>query len=139
MDIVNLALLWSKGSTWFKRTPIILVSDRSKVTCLNEHRSVVPLTSTVVKCFKMLVVKEINSFRISDLVLLQLTSHHNRGTEDVISLPLHSVLEHLDNRSINIGVSYIDCSWHTIIPSKPIVKLNKLVLFPSPCNCILDF
>ncbi|KAI3374566.1 hypothetical protein L3Q82_021132 [Scortum barcoo] len=71
--------------------------------------------------------------------------HHkvlrNRSTEDAVSIALHSVLSHLDNKNTYARLLFIDFSsaFNTIIPSKLITKLTDLGISSLMCNWLLDF
>ncbi|XP_051899168.1 uncharacterized protein LOC127585608 [Pristis pectinata] len=119
-DIFNLSLLQSQVPTCFKKTTIIPVPKKSKVTCLNDYRPVA-LTSTIMKCFERLVMARINSSLPDNRDPLQFAYRRNRSTADAISLALNSALEHLDSKDTYIRLLFID--FNTIIPSKLVTKL----------------
>ena len=51
---------------------------------------------------------------------LQFAYRHNRSTANAISLALHSILEHLDNKDTYARLVFIDYSsaFNTIIPTR---------------------
>ena len=59
-DIFNLSLSKSEIPTCFKRTTLLPVPKNTKVTCLNDDRSIA-LTSVAMKCFERLVMAHINT------------------------------------------------------------------------------
>jgi hypothetical protein len=80
------------------QTTIVPVPKNTKITCLNDYRSVA-LTSAAMKCFKRLVMAHINNIIPETLDPLQFAYHPNRSTDDAISIPLHTGLSHLDKRN----------------------------------------
>eukprot|EP00061_Rhincodon_typus_P017262 g45876.t1 len=136
----NPSLLQAEVPTCFKKSPIIPVPKKAHTTCLNDYRPIA-LTSIIIKCFKRLIMAHISSSLPVYLDPLQFACRHNRSTEDVISLALHSFLEHLDNKDIYIRLLLVDCSsiFNTIIASRLISKLRELGLSSSICNWILSF
>eukprot|EP00061_Rhincodon_typus_P004868 g23632.t1 len=93
------------------------------------------------KCFKRLVMAHINFSLPTCLNPLQFAYRHNRFTEDVISLALHSSLEHLDNKDTCVRLLRVDYSstFNTINSSRLISKLRDLGLSTILCNWILSF
>ena len=75
----------------------------------------------------------INSSLLDYLEPLQFAYRRNRSTADVISLALHSTLEHLDNKDTYVRLLFIDYSsaFNTIISTKLISKLCGLGLGSS--------
>ncbi|KAI4905911.1 hypothetical protein NFI96_012457 [Prochilodus magdalenae] len=65
----------------------------------------------------------------------------NRSTEDAVSIALHSVLSHLDNKNTSVRMLFIDFSsaFNTVIPSQLITKLTDLGISSHMCNWLLDF
>ena len=82
---------------------------------------------------------QINSSLPDYLDPLQFAYRHNRSTADVISLALHSTLEHLDNKDTYVRLLFIDYSsaFNTIL-TKLISKLRGLGLGSSLCDWILN-
>ena len=93
------------------------------------------------KCFERLVMAHINSILTDTLDPLQFAYCPNRSTDDTITLALHTVLSHLDNRNTYVRMLFIDyrSAFNTIVPIKLITKLRTLGLNTSLCNWILDF
>jgi hypothetical protein len=126
--------------TCFKQTTIVPVPKNTKVTCLNDYRSVA-LTSVAMKCFERLVRAHINNIIPETLNPLQFIYFHNRSTDDAISIELHTALSHMDKINTYVRMLFIDyiSAFNTIVPSKLITKLRTLGLNTSLCNWILDF
>ena len=119
---------------------IVPVSKKNQAACLNDYY-LVALTSIIMKCFKRLVMAQIDSSLLNCLDPLQFAYRCNRSTADAISLALHSALERLDNKDTYVRLLFIDNSsaFNTIIPTKLISKLRGLGLGTSLCNWILNF
>ena len=110
----------------FKQTTIVPVPKKSKVTCLNDYRSVA-LTSVTTKCFERLVMAHINTIMPESVDPLQFTYRPNRSTDDAISIALHTALPHLDKRYTYVRMLFID---YTIVPTKLITMLRTLGHLP---------
>eukprot|EP00061_Rhincodon_typus_P014864 g42209.t1 len=139
-DIFNLSLLQAEVFTCFKKTTIIPVPKKAHAMCLNNYHPIA-LTSIIMKYFEKLVIAHINSSLPACHGPLQFAYRRNRSTADVISLVLHSSLEHLDNKDTHITLLLIDYSsiFNTIIPSRLISKLRDLGLGSALCKWILSF
>ena len=139
-DILNLSLHQSEVPTCLKKMTIIPVSKKNQAACLNDYRPVA-LTSIIMKCFERLVMAQINSSLPDCPDPLQFAYRHNRSTADTISLVLHSILKHLDNKDTYVRLLLIDYSsaFNTISPTKLISKLHDLGFGSSLCNWILNF
>jgi len=63
------------------------------------------------------------------------------GDWDVIAIPLHSALSHLEHRGSYVRLLFIDYSsaFNTIIPDILVCKLSNLGLPPPTCSWIKDF
>ncbi|KAI5608782.1 hypothetical protein C0J50_6351 [Silurus asotus] len=109
-------------------------------TCLNDYHPVA-LTTIVMKCFEQLVLAHLKDSLPSTLDSHQFAKCSNRSTVDVVSIALHSVLTHLDNKNTYACMLFVDFSsaFNTIIPSKLIAKLVDLGFNTSTCNWIMDF
>ncbi|MGL4742424.1 MAG: reverse transcriptase domain-containing protein, partial [Sarcina sp.] len=92
---------------------------RSSPTCLNDYRQVA-LTPIVIKCFERLVLAHLKDFLPPTLDPYQFAYHSNLSTEDSVSMALHSVLTHLDNKNTYARMLFVDFSsaFNTVIPSK---------------------
>ncbi|KAI3351412.1 hypothetical protein L3Q82_020270 [Scortum barcoo] len=127
-DIFNLSLAHAVVPTCFKSTSIIPVPKNSKPSSLNDYRPVA-LTPIITKCFERLVLAHLKSCLPPTLDPHQFAYRQNRSTEDAVSIALHSVLSHLDNKNTYARLLFIDFSsaFNTIvIPSKLITKLTDL-------------
>jgi hypothetical protein len=138
-DIFKLSLFESVILTSFKQTTIVPVPKNTKLTCLNDYRSLA-LTSVAMNCFERLVMAHINTIIPETLDPLQFSYHPNRSTDDAISIALPTELSHQDKRNTYVRMLFIDYSaaFNTIVPSKLINKLRTLGLNTSLCNWIPD-
>ncbi|KAI5626698.1 hypothetical protein C0J50_13742 [Silurus asotus] len=100
VDIFNLSLVQAAVPTCFKCTSIVPVPKHSSPTCLNTHP--VALTPIVMKCFKWLVLAHLKDSLLSTLDSHQFAYRSNRSTEDAVSMALHSVVTHLDNKNTSL-------------------------------------
>jgi hypothetical protein len=139
-DIFNQFLSQSAVPTCFKMAIIVPVPKKAKVTELNYYRPIA-LTSVIMKCFERLVKDLITSTLPDILDPLQFAYHPNRSTDETIAITLHTALSHLDKRNTHLRMLFIDYSsaFNTIVPSKPVIKLETLGLDPALCNWVLDF
>ncbi|KAI3363457.1 hypothetical protein L3Q82_012067, partial [Scortum barcoo] len=97
-DIFNLSLAHAVVPTCFKSTSIIPVPKNSKPSSLNDYRPVA-LTPIITKCIEQLVLAHLKSCLPPTLDPHQFAYRQNRSTEDAVSIALHSVLSHLDNKN----------------------------------------
>jgi hypothetical protein len=86
----NLSLTESAIPTCFKQTTIVPVPKNTKVTCINDYRSVA-LTSVAMSCFDWLV-----TITPETLVTIHFAYRPNRSTDDANSIALNTALSHLD-------------------------------------------
>jgi hypothetical protein len=103
-DIFNLSLTESVIPTCFKQTTIIPVLKEVKVTCLHDYNPVA-LTSVAMKCFERLA--HITSIIPDALDPLKFAHHHNRSTDDAISIALHTALSHLAKSNNYVRMLFI--------------------------------
>ncbi|KAI5617022.1 gastrula zinc finger protein XlCGF28.1-like [Silurus asotus] len=139
-DIFNLSLAQAAVPTCFKCTFIVPVPKHSNPTCLNDYRPVA-LTPIVMKCFERLVLAHLKDSLPTTFDSHQFAYRSNRSTEDAVSMALHSVLTHLDNKNTYARMLFVDFSsaFNTIIPTKLIAKLLDLGINTSTCNWVMDF
>ncbi|KAI3367977.1 hypothetical protein L3Q82_026798 [Scortum barcoo] len=105
-DIFNLSLAHAVVPTCFKSTSIIPVPKNSKPSSLNDYRPVA-LTPIITKCFERLVLAHLKSCLPPTLDPHQFAYRQNRSTEDAVSIALHSVLSHLDNKNTYARLLFI--------------------------------
>ena len=72
------------------------------------------------KCFERLVMAHINTIIPETLNPLQFPYRPKRSTDDAISIALHTALSHLDKRTTDVRILFIDYSsaFNTLVPSK---------------------
>ncbi len=97
-DIFNLSLSLSVVPSCFKKSTIVPIPKKNKITCLNDLRPVA-LTPIFSKCFEKLVRDHICSVLPASLDLLQFAYRNNRPTDDTIAFTLHTTLSHLEKKN----------------------------------------
>ena len=140
-DIFNWSLSLCVVPTCFKKATIIPIPKKNSISCLNDYRPVA-LTSVVMKCFEKQVLNFLNSKLPDKFDPFQFAYKANRSVDDAISINMHEILQHLEEKKSYARVLFIDYSsaFNTIIPSKLHFKLiNDLKLPVSICNWILNF
>lgn len=139
-DIFNLSLAHAVVPACFKSTSIVPIPKNSNPSSLNDYRPVA-LTPIITKCLERLVLAHLKSCLPPTLDPHQFAFRQNRSTEDAVSIALHTVLSHLDNKNTYARMLFIDFSsaFNTIIPSQLIRKLTDLGISSLMCNWLLDF
>ncbi len=139
-DIFNLSLSLSVVPSCFKKSTILPIPKKNKITCLNDWRPVA-LTSIFSKCFEKLVREHICSVLPASLDPLQFAYRSNRSTDDAMAFRLHTALSHLENKNTYVRMLFMDYSsaFNTIVPATLVAKLQTLGLNRSLCSWILDF
>ncbi len=98
----------------FKKSTILPIPKKNKITCLNDWRPVV-LTPIFSKCFEKLVRGYICSVLPASLDPLQFAYCSNCSTDDAIAFTLHTALSHLENKKSeklqSLGLNRSLCSW----------------------------
>ncbi len=139
-DIFNLSLSLSVFPSCLKKSTIVSIPKKNKITCLNDWKPVA-LTPIFSKCFEKLIRDYICSVLPAALDPLQFAYCSKRYTDDVIAFTLHTALFHLDNKNTYVRMLFVDYSsaFNTIMPATLGVKLQTLGLNRSLCCWILDF
>ncbi len=139
-DIFNLSLSLSVVPACFKKSTIVPIPKKNKITCLNDWRPVA-LTPIFSNCFEKLVREHICSVLPASLDPLQFAYRSNRSTDDAIAFTLHTALSHLENKNTYVRMLFVDYSsaFNTIVPATLVAKLQTLGLNRSLCSWILDF
>ncbi len=94
-QIFNSSLELCKVPSCFKRSTIIPIPKRHKITGLNDHRPVA-LTSVAMKSFERLVLAYLKASTGPLLYPLQFAYRANRSVDDTVNMGLHFILQHLD-------------------------------------------
>ncbi len=134
--IFNRSLELCEVPSCFKRSTIIPIPKKSKITGLNDYRPVA-LTSVVMKsCLAHLK----NIFGPS-LDPLQFAYRANRSVDDAVNMGLRYVLQHLDRPGAYVRILFVDFSsaFNTIIPNRLLPKLTQLSVPTSVCQWINSF
>ncbi|KAL0148543.1 hypothetical protein M9458_056090 [Cirrhinus mrigala] len=94
-QIFNRSLELCEVPSCFKRSTIIPVPKKPKITGLNDYRPVA-LTSVVMKSFEKLVLAYLKNITGPLLDPLQFAYRANRSVDDAVNMGLHFILQHLD-------------------------------------------
>ncbi len=139
-DIFNLSLSLFVVPACLKKSTIVAIPKKNKITCLNDWRPVA-LTPTFSKCFEKLVREHICSVLPASLDPLEFAYRSNRSTDDAIAFALHTGISHLENKNTYVRMLFVDYSsaFNTIVPATLVAKLQTLGLNGSLCSWILDF
>ncbi len=139
-DIFNLSLSLSVVPSCFKKSTIVPIPKKNKITCWNDWRPVA-LTPIFSKCFEKLIRDHICSVLPASLDPLQFAYRRNRSTDDAIAFTLHTALSHLENKNTYVRMLFVDYSsaFNTIVPATLVEKLQTLGLNRSLCSWILEF
>ncbi len=124
-DIFNLSLSLSVVASCFKKSTIVPIPKKNKITCLNDWRPVA-LTPIFSKCFEKLVREHICSVLPASLDPLQFAYRSNRSTDDAIAFTLHTALSHLENKNTYVRMLFVDYSlaFNTIVPATLVAMLQ---------------
>ncbi len=139
-QIFNRSLELCEVLSCFKRSTIIPVPEKPKITGLNDYRSVA-LTSVVMKSFEKLVLAYLKDITGPLLDPLQFAYRANRSVHDAANMGLHYILQHLDRPGTYVRILFVDFSsaFNTIIPNLLLPKLTQLSVPTSICQWITSF
>uniref|UniRef100_A0A8C1D980 Reverse transcriptase domain-containing protein n=1 Tax=Cyprinus carpio carpio TaxID=630221 RepID=A0A8C1D980_CYPCA len=139
-QIFNRSLELCEVPSCFKRSTIIPVPKKPKITGLNDYRPVA-LTSVVMKSFEKLVLAYLKDITGPLLDPLQFAYQANRSVDDAINMGLHFILQHLDKTGTYVRILFVDFSsaFNTIIPPALQTKLTQLSVPSSICQWITSF
>ncbi len=139
-QIFNRSLELCEVPSCFKRSTIIPVPKKPKITGLNDYRPVA-LTSVVMKSFERLVLAYLKASTGPLLDPLQFAYRANRSVDDAVNMGLHFTLQHLDRPGTYVRILFVDFSsaFNTIIPDTLQNKLTHLSIPTSVCQWINSF
>ncbi len=142
-QIFNRSLELCEVSSCFKRSTIIPVPKKPKITGLNDYR-LVDLTSVSMKSFERLVLAYLKDTNGPLLDPLQFAYRANRSVDDAVNMGLHFILQHLDRPGTYVRILFVDFSSafilaHTIILDTLQNKLTQLSVPTSVCQWITSF
>ncbi|KAL0157601.1 hypothetical protein M9458_045677 [Cirrhinus mrigala] len=139
-QIFNRSLELCEVPSCFKRSTIIPVPKKPKITGLNDYRPVA-LTSVVMKSFEKLVLAYLKNITGPLLDPLQFAYRANRSVDDAVNMGLHFILQHLDKTGNYVRILFVDFSsaFNTIIPTLLQSKLAQLSVPSSICQWITSF
>ncbi len=139
-QIFNRSLELCEVPSCFKRSTIIPVPKKPKITGLNDYRPVA-LTSVAMKSFERLVLAYLKDITGPLLDPLQFAYRANRSVDDAVNMGLHYILQHLDRPGTYVRILFVDFSsaFNTIIPDTLQNKLTQLSVPTSICQWITSF
>ncbi|KAL0153147.1 hypothetical protein M9458_051543, partial [Cirrhinus mrigala] len=139
-QIFNRSLELCEVPSCFKRSTIIPVPKKPKITGLNDYRPVA-LTSVAMKSFEKLVLAYLKDITGPLLDPLQFAYRANRSVDDAVHMGLHFILQHLDKSGTYVRILFVDFSsaFNTIIPNLLLQKLTQLSVPTSICQWITSF
>ncbi|KAL0152504.1 hypothetical protein M9458_052227, partial [Cirrhinus mrigala] len=139
-QIFNRSLELCEVPSCFKRSTIIPVPKKPKITGLNDYRPVA-LTSVVMKSFEKLVLAYLKDITGPLLDPLQFAYRANRSVDDAVNMGLRFILQHLDKSGTYVRILFVDFSsaFNTIIPNLLLQKLTQLSVPTSICQWITSF
>ncbi|KAK3515368.1 hypothetical protein QTP70_018745 [Hemibagrus guttatus] len=139
-QIFNRSLELCEFPACFKRSTIIPIPKKPKMTGLNDYRPVA-LTSVVMKSFERLVLAYLKNITGPLLDPLQFAYRANRSMDDAVNMGLHFILQHLDKSGTYVRLLFVDFSsaFNTIIPTLLQTKLTQLSVPSSICQWITSF
>ncbi|KAI2647093.1 RNA-directed DNA polymerase from mobile element jockey [Labeo rohita] len=139
-QIFNRSLELCEVPSCFKRSTIIPVPKKPKITGLNDYRPV-PLTSVNIKSLEKLVLAYLKDITGPLLDPLQFAYRANRSVDDAVNMGLHFILQHLDRPGTYVRILFVDFSsaFNTIIPTLLQTKLNQLCVPSSISQWITSF
>ncbi|KAK3505621.1 hypothetical protein QTP70_021027 [Hemibagrus guttatus] len=139
-QIFNRSLELCEVPACFKRSTIIPIPKKPKITGLNDYRPVA-LTSVVMKSFERLVLAYLKNITGPLLDPLQFAYRANRSVDDAVNMGLHFILQHLDKSGAYVRLLFVDFSsaFNTIIPTLLQPKLTQLSVPSSICQWITSF
>ncbi len=136
-QIFNRSLELCEVPCCFKRSTIIPIPKKPKITSLNDYRPVA-LTSVVMKSFERLVLAYLKDITGPLLDPLQFAYRANRSVDDAVNMGLHYILQHLDKPGTYVRILFGDFSsaFSTIMPDLLADKLTQLSVPTSICQWI---
>ncbi len=108
-QIFNRSLELCEVTSYFKRSTIIPVPKKPKITGLNDYRPVA-LTSVAMKSFERLVLAYLKDTTGPLLDPLQFAYRANRSMDDAVNMQLHFILQHLDRPETYVRILFVDFS-----------------------------
>ncbi|KAK3556754.1 hypothetical protein QTP70_016697, partial [Hemibagrus guttatus] len=139
-QIFNRSLELREVPACFKRSTIIPIPKKPKITGLNYYRPVA-LTYVVMKSFERLLLAYLKNITGPLLDPLQFAYRANRSVDDAVNMGLHFILLHLDKSGTYVRLLFVDFSsaFNTIIPTLLQTKLTQLSVPSSICQWITSF
>ncbi|KAK3571079.1 hypothetical protein QTP86_001732 [Hemibagrus guttatus] len=108
-QIFNRSLELCEVPACFKRSTIIPIPKKPKITGLNNYRPVA-LMSVVMKSFERLVLAYLKNITGPLLDPLQFAYRAIRSMDDAVNMGLHFILQHLDKSGTYVRLLFVDFS-----------------------------
>ncbi|KAK3530776.1 hypothetical protein QTP70_001576 [Hemibagrus guttatus] len=139
-QIFNRSLVQCEVPRCFKRSTIILVPKKPKISGLNDYRPVA-LTSVVMKSFERLVLAYLKVITGPLLDPHQFAYRANSSVDDAVNMGMHYILQHLDRPGNYARILFVDLSsaFNTIIPDLLQTKLMEISVPTTICQWITNF
>ncbi len=134
------ASLAAEVPSCFKRSTIIPVPKKPKITGLDDYRPVA-LMSVGMKSFERLMLAHLKDSTGPLLDTLQFAYRANRSVDDAVNMGLHYILQHLDKPGTYARILFVDFSsaFNTIIQDTLQNKLTQLSVSTSIFEWITSF
>ncbi len=136
-QIFNISLELCEVPSCFKRSTIIPVPKKPKITGLNDYRT---CGSNV--CGHEIIWKAYLKASTGPLLdPLQFAYRANRSVDHAVNMGLHYILQHLDRPGTYVRILFVDFSsaFNAIIPNTLQNKLTQLSVSTSVCQWINSF
>ncbi|KAI7793933.1 hypothetical protein IRJ41_009315 [Triplophysa rosa] len=134
-QIFNRSLELCTVPSCFKRSTIIPIPKKPKITGLNDYRPVA-LTSVVMKSFERLVLAYLKDIKEPLLDRLQFAYRANRSVEDAVNMGLHFVLKHLDRPGTYWITSFLTDRQQLVRMGK-LTSSTRTISTGAPQGCVL--
>ncbi len=139
-QIFNRSLELCKVPSCLKRSTIIPVPKKPKISGLNDYRPVAVM-SVAMKSFERLVLAYLKDTFRPLMISLQFAYRANRSVNNAVNMGLHFILQYLDRPGTYVRILFLDFSsaFNSIIPDTLQNKLTQLSVPTSVCQWITSF
>ncbi|KAK3542855.1 hypothetical protein QTP70_005441 [Hemibagrus guttatus] len=136
-EIFNRSLELCEVPACFKRSTIIPIPKKPKITGLNDYRPVA-LTSVVMKTFERLVLAYLKNITGPLLDPLQFAYRANRSVDDAVNMGLHFILQHLDKSGTYVRLLFVDFNRHQLVKLGKFKSNSRTTSTGAPQGCVLS-
>ncbi|KAK3555538.1 hypothetical protein QTP86_021797, partial [Hemibagrus guttatus] len=136
-QIFNRSLELCEVPACFKRSTIIPIPKKPKITGLNDYRPVA-LTSVVMKSFERLVLAYLKNITGPLLDPLQFAYRANRSMDDAVNMGLHFILQHLDKSGTYVRLLFVDFNRHQLVKLGKFKSNSRTTSTGAPQGCVLS-